>query len=38
VVTVLPGIDLAELASYLDRQTASQAVREYRAALVARRG
>ena len=30
---VLPGIDLAELASYLDRPTASQAIREYRAAL-----
>jgi Uma2 family endonuclease len=35
---VLPGIDLAELASYLDRPTASQAIREYRAALLARRG
>jgi Uma2 family endonuclease len=35
---VLPGIDLTELASYLDRPTASQAIREYRAALVARRG
>jgi Uma2 family endonuclease len=34
---VLPGIDLAELASYLDRPTASQAIREYRSALVARR-
>lgn len=34
---ILPGIDLAELASYLDRPTASQAVREYRAALHARR-
>jgi Uma2 family endonuclease len=33
----LPGIDLAELASYLDRPTASQAIREYRAALLARR-
>lgn len=31
--TVLPGIDLAQLASYLDRPTASQAIREYRAAL-----
>lgn len=30
---VLPGIDLAELASYLDRPTASQAIREYRSAL-----
>jgi Uma2 family endonuclease len=35
---VLPGIDLTELASYLERPTASQAVREYRAALQARRG
>jgi hypothetical protein len=35
--TVLPGIDLAELASFLDRPTASQAIREYRAALLARR-
>jgi Uma2 family endonuclease len=35
---VLPGIDLAELASYLDRPTASQAIREYRSALLARRG
>jgi len=35
---VLSGIDLAELASYLDRPTASQAIREYRAALQARRG
>lgn len=34
---VLPGIDLVELASYLDRPTASQAIREYRAALLARR-
>jgi hypothetical protein len=34
---VLPGIDLAELASYLDRPTASRAIREYRAALQARR-
>jgi len=31
----LPGIDLVELVSYLDRPTASQAIREYRAALVA---
>jgi Uma2 family endonuclease len=30
---VLPGIDLAQLTSYLDRPTASQAMREYRAAL-----
>jgi Uma2 family endonuclease len=29
----LPGIDLAELAGLLDRPTASQAIREYRAAL-----
>jgi Uma2 family endonuclease len=34
---VLAGIDLAELASYLDRPTASQAIREYRAALQARK-
>ena len=33
---VLAGIDLLELASYLDRPTASQAIREYRAALRAR--
>jgi Uma2 family endonuclease len=33
---VLPGIDLAELASLLDRPTTSQAIREYRA-LLARR-
>ena len=38
VSEVLPGLDLAELASYLDRATASQAIREYRAALLARRG
>ena len=30
----LPGIDLVELTSYLDRPTASQAMREYRAALI----
>src|SRR5439155_18359503 len=30
---VLPGIDLAELASFVDRPTASQAIRAYRAAL-----
>ena len=30
---VLPGIELAELASYLDRPTASRAIREYRLAL-----
>jgi Uma2 family endonuclease len=35
---VLPGIDLAELASFLDRPTASQAMREYRGAVLARRG
>jgi Uma2 family endonuclease len=33
---VLSGIDLTELARYLDRPTASQAIREYRAALQAR--
>jgi Uma2 family endonuclease len=33
---VLPGIDLAELASLVDRPTTSQAIREYRA-LLARR-
>jgi Uma2 family endonuclease len=35
---VLPGIDLVELASYLERPSASQAMREYRAALLAARG
>jgi Uma2 family endonuclease len=30
---VLPGIDLVELASFLDRPTDSQAMRDYRAAL-----
>lgn len=30
---LLPGIDLVELASYLDRPSASQAIREYRQAL-----
>jgi Uma2 family endonuclease len=35
---VLPGIELTELAGFLDRPTASQAIREYRAALLARRG
>lgn len=30
---VLPGIDLGQLASFLDRPTTSQAIREYRAAL-----
>ena len=34
---VLPGIDLDELASYPDRPTTSQAMREYRAGLEARR-
>jgi Uma2 family endonuclease len=34
---VLPGIDLAVLASFLDRPTASQAIREYRAALQGQR-
>lgn len=34
---VLPGIELAELVRYLDRPTASKAIREYRAALQARR-
>lgn len=33
---LLPGIDLEELASFLDRPTASQAIRDYRAALIAR--
>ena len=28
---ILPGIDLMELAAHLDRPTASQAIREYRA-------
>lgn len=31
---MLRGIDLAQLASFLDRPTASQAIREYRAALM----
>jgi hypothetical protein len=31
----LPGIDLVELVSFLDRPTASQAIRDYRAALQA---
>jgi Uma2 family endonuclease len=31
----LPGIDLVELASFLDRPSASQAIRDYRAALAA---
>jgi Uma2 family endonuclease len=34
---VLPGIDLDQLASFLDRPTTSQAMREYRAALEAAR-
>lgn len=29
----LPGIDLVELVSFLDRPTASRAIRDYRAAL-----
>jgi Uma2 family endonuclease len=33
---VLPGIDLAEVASFLDRPTASRAIREYRARLQSR--
>jgi Uma2 family endonuclease len=33
---VLPGIDLVELIGFLDRPTASSAIREYRAALQAR--
>ncbi len=28
-----PGIDLTQLASFLDRPTTSQSIREYRAAL-----
>ena len=31
--SVLPGIDLVQLCTYLDRPTTSQAMREYRAAL-----
>jgi hypothetical protein len=34
---VLPGIDLDELLSFLDRPTASHAMRDYRAALLARK-
>ncbi len=30
---ILPGIDLAQLAAFLDRPTTSQGIREYRAAL-----
>ena len=33
---LLPGIDLVELCRFLDRPTASQAIREYRAALQAK--
>lgn len=33
---VLVGVEVAELASYLDRPMASQAIREYRALLLAR--
>lgn len=36
--SLLPGIDLVELMSYLDRPSASQAIREYRAALTAAKG
>jgi len=35
---VLPGIDLAQLASFLDRPSTSQAIRGYRAALQAPEG
>jgi Uma2 family endonuclease len=35
---VLPGIDLDELATFLDRPTASRAMRDYRNALARRRG
>jgi hypothetical protein len=31
--SVLPGIDLDQLVSFLDRPSASQAIREYRAVL-----
>jgi len=34
---VLPGIDLVELASFIDRPSASQAMKDYRAALQARK-
>jgi Uma2 family endonuclease len=34
---VLPGIDLDELARFLDRPTTSQAIRQYRAALARRK-
>jgi Uma2 family endonuclease len=34
---LLPGIDRAELASHLDSATASQAMRDYRAAIQSRR-
>lgn len=34
---VLPGIDLAELAAFIHRPTTSQSIRDYRAALEARR-
>ena len=33
---VVPGIDLEELVSFLDRLTTSRAIREYREALRAR--
>lgn len=35
---ILPGIDLEQLASFLDRPTTSQAIRDYRAALEGKRG
>lgn len=34
---VLPGLDLSELAQYLDRPTTSQSIRDYRSALEARK-
>jgi len=34
--TFLPGIDLVQLAEYLDRPSASQAIKEYRSALTPR--
>ena len=34
----LPGIDLAELASFIDRPTTSQAIRDYREAIRAAKG
>jgi hypothetical protein len=35
---LLPGIDLDELVSFMDRPTTSRAMREYRAALRKREG